>query len=390
MIFCGGATNSSALYKGFGMMQSKRLGLRVLVATDMAFTYTGNGFDEHTARPDDSLSPDSGERRVNAWIERHFDGTFQSDHILAHDPRFAYTVRVSQEEGLVSYWRLDAPSGSTHTQDLSRVQGAWSLRSRSRPGVKFAVPGAIAGDGDTAAQFDGGNALLVSPMFRADTPPGSPLLSLSSRSFTLEAWVQPFGLEGPQTILSHDDGTDADCDFLLMIGVAAGAPRFRFVTRGFANDLVAATPLHPEQIREEEWFHVVAVQDLGDAEVRLFVNGRLEASAALRGEARSVSSSLQIGSRGHPNLADGEAGEANSGEVLDPGFALFRGRIDEVGIYERVLTASSVREHYQLGTGLETGVDRGPRRELAAPDVPGSGRLHPAPPRPRQHGPQGR
>ncbi len=141
---------------------------------------------------------------------------------------------------------------------------------------------------------------------------------------------------------------------------------------------------------DDNGFHVVAVQDLGDAEVRLFVNGRLEARAALRGEARSVSSSLQIGSRGHPNLADGEAGEANSGEVLDPGFALFRGRIDEVAIYERVLTASSVREHYQLGAGLETGVDRGPRRELAAPGVPGSGRLHPAPPRPRQHGPQGR
>ena len=348
VIYFGGATNISALGKGFGMIQAKRLGLNVIIASDMAFTYTGNGYDYRTNQVKPSLTPDSGEREVNAWIEQKFDGTFNFAQLLETQPQFAYTSRVSQEPGIISYWRLDGKNGYKDVQDVMRVQEAWNIKANGTGGVELGAPGAIAGDSDTAARFDGTNALLVSPIFRNDTPVGSPLRSLSANSFSVEAWVQvDAGLGSQQWIVSHDAGSRGTVDFLLGID-PNGA--FRFTTRGLASVVTSNTLVTQQDLINNRWRHVVGVQDAVAGELRLYVDGQLEQSSPLLGSGIDVGSSLQIGSRGGTTVA------AN-GTVTNAGFEFFRGALDEVAIYGVKLDAQTIQEHYQLGIGQSLAID---------------------------------
>src|SRR5215469_6654336 len=85
-----------------------------------------------------------------------------------------YAKRVLADHPLV-YYRLGDPSGSTSVVDSS----GYGHNGAVTGGVTFGQPGAIPGDPDTSASFDGSTGMVDS---------GTQVFATSS---TIEAWIFP-------------------------------------------------------------------------------------------------------------------------------------------------------------------------------------------------------
>jgi nicotinamidase-related amidase len=342
-LFCTGiATNQCMMHTAFGMINLKRLGFKTFIIRDLTRAGASNGIDPKTGRPDPSHYPNRGSQIVDGWIEQNFDGSVASaDFIRWLDTPFArYSSLISSEPSLLAYWDMAGKPGYRAIQDRTVTQDAWGEN------IEFSREGLIAADG--AVHFDGTNAVLVSPFFRADTPVGSPLENLSAGSFTVEAWGKIDGGQGKNRwIVTHDDGTTDGTDFLL--GVNA-ENCFEWTTNGTQNKVVHPYTVTQNEIRSGKIFHLVAVQDLASGELVLYVNSDPSAATIRRaGTEIKTRSSLQIGSRGATNIDDGEDGEGKSGRILSKGFEFFEGTLDEVAIYGSALDADLVRKHYSTG-----------------------------------------
>ena len=116
----------------------------------------------------------------------------------------AYTCLVSAQSNLLCYWRLDSKSGYRDNLDIQRNQACWWYDQTN--GLGFGGHGAVLQDPDACLQFKGSTTVLVSPIYRDDIPATSPLVSLSSTNFTLEAWVQVAALNSDQWLYAHDNG----------------------------------------------------------------------------------------------------------------------------------------------------------------------------------------
>src|SRR5579884_3699038 len=93
----------------------------------------------------------------------------------------AYAQAVAGTAGLVGYWRLGDASGTPACDSLGQNPGAYS------GAVTLGQPGAIAGDADTSAAFDGSSGTM--------SVPASTSLNVGD-SFTIEAWVKRRTLGG--------------------------------------------------------------------------------------------------------------------------------------------------------------------------------------------------
>ena len=346
LLYMGVHLNWCVWGRDSGILKAAReLNVQPILVRDLTDAYSGNGKNPGTGAADYSWSFDRGTREVVAWFEQHAFGTINASQLLARDAsgRYDYCNRVVNEPGLLAYWRMDAKNGDKQIRDVTTTQTAWNAEH-----VALGQPGAIRGDPDTAAKFDGTTGVIVAPRYQSnlplDVPAGnSPLVNLSQGSFSVEAWVQVDKLSGqPQWVVAHDDGTNPGIDFLL--GLKPDG-RFEFATRqNKANDAIAKTPVTQADINGNRWFHLVAVQDAVAGQVGLYVNGQRAAEKkSIAGAAVTVPSSLQIGSRGATAVA------AN-GAVTSSGTECFHGLIDEVALYGRALSASDIQAHYRLGT----------------------------------------
>jgi len=345
VIYTGTALNLSVYAKTFAILGAKRLGAEVLLATDLLETVASNNTNN---------TYDTYHKQLTPIVEQTMAaGSFNSSQILAARDREAgdrqrgYTTTIAADPNLLSYWRMDGKNGYWTIQDVMRTQQAWNGQNAS-----LGVAGAIAGDVDTAVALNGTQAILISPQHQNRLPNGSPLLSLSSGSFSVEAWVQVDALTGvAQSVFSHDDGNEATVDFLLELDAGS---QWRFRTRGTANSVSAATPVADDDVSSNRWYHVVGTQDTATGQVALYVDGELAAHTNLAGTATNIISSLQIGSRGATSLNAG-------GNVVDAGSSFFTGAIDEPAIYAAALDPATIKQHFLLGTGgpvLKMNVDR--------------------------------
>jgi len=346
LIYVGVHTNWCVWGRDSGVQKvTRELNVHPILVRDLTDAYTANGKHPDTGVTDYSWYPDRGTREVVAWYERNAFGTIDASQLLAREASncYAYSNRVANEPGLLTYWRMGGKNGDKQIQDVKGTQAAWNTES-----VSLGQPGAIHGDLDTAAKFNGSAGVIVAPRYQAnlplDVPAGnSPLVSLSNGSFSVEAWVQLDALNGHnQWVLSHDAGSNESVDFLLGLNPDG---TFRFVTRkNMANDLSSAVAVTQADVEGNRWFHLVGVQDLTRGVLDLYVNGQLVASkSSLDGLCATVQNSLQIGSRGTTAVA-------GDGSVTSSGVEFFNGAIDEVAIYGRALSAQEIHEHYLLGT----------------------------------------
>ena len=206
----------------------------------------------------------------------------------------------------IGFWRVGDPVGSGSAADASGN----SLTGAVDPGVSLGQPGAISGD--TAATFPGSGPAIVAP--------ASAVLDLAN-AVSVEAWARPT-LAGQNGGI-YEKTVNGWVNSQYMLFLEAGVAKFRVRTAAGAL-LPVDGPVLPLNI----WSHLVGTFD-GSA-LRLYVNGVLVNTSAAAGPLNSGTGPSFIG---------------RLGQNLYP----FQGSLDEVAVFNGVLSADRVRAHYLGG-----------------------------------------
>ncbi|MCX4471599.1 NEW3 domain-containing protein [Micromonospora sp. NBC_01655] len=219
----------------------------------------------------------------------------------------SYAAQVLADKP-VGYWRLGEESG-TSAEDSSGTgnRGAYT------DAVTLGRPGALTGDPDTAAELTGGHIAV----------PDSASVSVSG-SFTLEAWVNLNDVCGQYSVVEK---YDAPAYNGYVLRVLPGG-RINALTLGGAGQLASVEG--QTVVTPDTWHHVAAVYD--GSTITVYLDGRLDGSAATKVNPTDGAGSLKLGARGD-----------------DAGTRL-AGLLDEVAVYDHALTADEVKRHYSVGT----------------------------------------
>jgi hypothetical protein len=214
-----------------------------------------------------------------------------------------------------AYWRLDEPVGSTVAHDITASQ----YHGTYVGGVTLNVPGAIAHDSDTAAQFDGNTAWVDAKnifQFAGKVP------------FTLEAWVKPTLDTNYRAWLSRNDSSGPPSEgYLAYIDPGGGIFSFQRVDSGTKITAAGGT-----NATSGAWAYVVVVYDPNVGSI-VYVNGQAGPTTTNDVSLAGATSDFTIGAQ-------------NVG-----GAAWFLGAIDEVAVYNYALSAARILVHYRVGTG---------------------------------------
>lgn len=218
----------------------------------------------------------------------------------------------------VAYWRLDDPPGSAPVQGpLGLIQPAADSSGNNATGsylngVTLGSPGPFEGEDAAAASFDG-----------VDDRVAVPDLQLGRR-FTLELWAYPLG-----------QGSTGDASYGTLVGYdnthrIAWNATAEWLLAQFDGDFVST-----RLASSKAWHHIVYSYD-GTTE-RFFLDG--QPAGSHRTNLPVWRSSFRIGDYDGTNY-------------------LFNGRLAEVAVYNRPLTAQTVREHFSAGQGRATAAGR--------------------------------
>jgi Concanavalin A-like lectin/glucanases superfamily len=219
----------------------------------------------------------------------------------------AYRDLVMSDHPL-AYWRLgERPGTITAADETGAAPGMFTA------GVTLAQPGALAGDADTSAEFDGTTGYVLAP--------AGP--DVSSGEVTFEAWIFPTGY-GPGATWRAITGSDANRAY--SIGDDG---------TGLHGVLINYSPSPASAIRPQlgVWSHVV-VEIVPGTSITFYIDGSF-ASQSTWGATPAAGGLADL--IGRQQLLDGAQG----------GF--FLGRLDEVAIYGYLLGPDRVTAHYRGG-----------------------------------------
>jgi len=243
--------------------------------------------------------------------------TLDAGHNLAHDACASDDVGpsacppVGLLDNLVGYWRLDDGVGSTVAYDSSGRNNEGALHDLD-PSTAW-----VAGRSQGALEIAHTGWVRVAP---------SPSIDAITDHVTLSAWVDLEGTinstDGWGTALSRQTGTSTDQHYHISLFMDGRPSLFLITEAGYA--LIRAANPAPKGV----WTHLAGVYD--GAFARLYVNGQEVASQSLTGPFSPDITPVILG--GNDNDASGVPTE------------LFPGRIDELMLYARALTAPEVSE----------------------------------------------
>jgi len=214
-------------------------------------------------------------------------------------------------DNLVGYWRLDDGAGSTTAFDSS---------GRGNQGVLHGL------DANTAWVAGRSQGALDIAHIGWVQAAASPSIDSITDRLTLAAWVDLEGSITPSdlfaTALSRQIGTGKDQYYHLSVDITGRPTLFVTTVNGYMMPQAAG------QVTMGTWTHLAGVYD--GAMVRLYVNGGEVDSQALTGAFASDTTPIILGGNG--NDASGVPTE------------LFPGRIDELMLYARALSAEEIAQ----------------------------------------------
>lgn len=206
----------------------------------------------------------------------------------------------------VAYWRLGEASGTT-AADASGNNHPGTLVG----GVTLGLPGALPGDPNTAMGFDGSTGVITAVFIAMPGP------------ISLETWVY-FAANGDVAGNPIIVSQDSEGQYLRVL--ASRVPRFvlKIATVQRTVDGVAA-------LSAAAWHHLVGTWQSGDV-LRLYADGVevVNSVTPYTGVLTSFGSLVNIGRF-----------QAPSNYLL--------GRLDEVALYNAVLSPARVLAHYKAG-----------------------------------------
>ena len=261
------------------------------------------------------------------------------------DARNPY-ARLVLADRPVGFWRFEEEtmSNGTVTVDCSGLRRAGSYHGKVRP-----VPG-VPGIGGRAACFDGSSALM-----RVPHDPGLSLNSLSVEFWicTSENWSNTYW-PGDAVIISKDVPGPA-ADWSLVGGSFTPGQNEGRVIVGIGSQQKGRSSTKEDQlmgspfrINDGVWHHLVWTRDSAGVN-RLYVDGVVVVSMDDSGgpinnpmdiEVGGCLRSAQAGVSARP--LDEKGKELNERSFLD-------GKLDELAIYDHVLSPEQVSAHYRAG-----------------------------------------
>jgi hypothetical protein len=205
-------------------------------------------------------------------------------------------------DGPMAYWRLDETSGTTAFDHVGAHDGTYSAS------VTLGTPGALNGDSDAAASFNGTEGFVGT---------GASLMNGLTR-FSLVGWVRRGGLQQGRTGLF---GQNDNVEF----GYIADQ-----TIECWDNVLASALDV-PNPLADGAWGLVVVTSD--GTNRTMFVNGQALGTAAARTTPLTNTFPFNIG----------------GGGIFDGTGNWFFGNLDDVALFNKALTADQVNALYLTG-----------------------------------------
>lgn len=201
-----------------------------------------------------------------------------------------------------SYWRLDETSGPAAKDEMGKVDGMYS------GGCTFKVAGAV--KTGTAVGFDGTSC---------NVDLGANFRFAGKAPFSIEAWVLADPAAGGYNhVFTHEHRNGAPTDgYAILLDTPRSTYAERIGSNGNENTDSAT-------LDSGQFSHLVLAYDGGTLTV--YVNGVASKSRAATGVATDIGDHAFIGCAGTSNF--------------------FQGTIDEVAVYDKALSPTRVKAHY--------------------------------------------
>lgn len=220
--------------------------------------------------------------------------------------------------GLVGHWTFDGPDMTDKVYDKSEQGNHGYFKNGATSTMK------VSGKMGQGVRFGGVNNVVEA---------GNTGLQLSSGGFSNSAWVY-ITSTSEQMILFHGLGCSTWGSWMLSVGGNENNSIPNKFTFGFGTSSASgATNLVQSSANATtgQWVHVVGTYD-GSSSLRLYLNGVLDATLSTSGNPWASTNNVYIG---------GDAGCSGRFNVS--------GSIDDARVYNRILSASEVKQLYNLG-----------------------------------------
>jgi signal peptidase I len=210
------------------------------------------------------------------------------------------------------YWRLDEKSGFSVADSSGNGRGGTIMNSTT-----FDQAGALSGDSNGAVRLS--NEWI--------TQNGSAVTAPSR--FSLEAWIKTTGTTGGRILgFGNRNGSSASPSIDRSLYLGNNGRVYFALASGKTSGLDSGTALN-----DGHWHHVVATYtNSGAGGMRLYVDGSLADTG--KGSLTSMTGWWRAG------------GDSMSGYTANPYDSFYDGTIDEVAVYDSVLTADEVADHF--------------------------------------------
>jgi hypothetical protein len=211
--------------------------------------------------------------------------------------------------GLVGYWTLDEAEGN------SRVDSTGTTTLAETGGTVGANTGKL----NSAADF----ALRATRFLAAAD---NATLSMSStQQFSIQCWLYIASNSGSYVLTKGTSTSDSACEYEFYYDSGTTTLQF-YVGSGAANQHASSSALSTAT-----WYHIVGTYD--KTNITVYVNGVAGTPQAYSTGSQDSAGSFRIGASG-------------------AGGTVFTGRVDEVGVWKKVLTGSEITQLYNGGTPL--------------------------------------
>jgi len=219
----------------------------------------------------------------------------------------SYSSTILATSGLISYWRFGEASGTNAADSYGSNTGTYVGTPT------LGVTGAITSDSNTAVRLNGTSQYV--------TVADNTTLNVANGPLSVEAWVKFTSIPSSTAVVVRR-GTNA-----YSLGFNGGAGNTFYLTKaGSSTDIVTTSTTVSDTTT---WHHIVATKT--GATSHIYLDGQDVTTIVGDQTLADPGTALWIG--------------ANQGSNQ-----YFPGSIDEVAVYNVVLTAAQVLDHYTQGT----------------------------------------